>query len=68
MNHVSAGRSVGPLAPSIEVLARWWTSASQGERFQLVKRTIEGDPEAPPFGTLRIAIYLAEAEAGEISG
>jgi hypothetical protein len=28
---------------------------------------IHGDPQAPPLDTLRLAIYVAEVEAGEVS-
>lgn len=50
---------------AVERLARWWSSASQAERFALCRASIHGDPEAPPFRTLQVAIYLAEVEAGE---
>jgi hypothetical protein len=54
-------RSVGAL----ETLARWWTSATQEARYALYARAIQGDREAPRLETLRLAIYLAETEAGE---
>lgn len=47
-------------------LARWWTSASQEERFALLRATIHGDPSSPPLETLRLAIIAAEIEAGEV--
>ena len=50
----------------LERLARWWTSASQEARFRLLKRSIEGEAEAPPLKTVQLAIYLAECEAGEV--
>jgi hypothetical protein len=66
VSHVSALRPLGPLAQSVERLARWWTEASQIERFECVKRAIEAEANAPSFEELRIAIYLAEVEAGEV--
>lgn len=57
---------MGPVA-SLERLCRWWTAAGQAERFQLVKRSIEGDEEAPPLKVLHLAIYLAEVANGEVS-
>lgn len=47
-------------------LAQWWTQASKEARFELVRRTINGDRSAPTFKTLSLAIYLAEVEAGEV--
>lgn len=61
--HVGTRRLSSP----VEQLARWWTSATQAERFWLVNRAIKGDPEAPSLATLQIAIYLAEVEAGEVA-
>lgn len=61
--HVPTRRSLG----SLEDLARWWTSAPQEARYALYARSIEGDEEAPPLEALRLAIYLAESEAGEIA-
>jgi hypothetical protein len=63
---VSTRRSVGAVA-SVEQLCQWWTQATQGERFRLLKHTIEGDENAPPLKVLQLAIYLAEVEAGEVS-
>lgn len=53
----------------VERLARWWTAASQEERFRLLKLCIEGEAPkgTPSLGEVRLAIYLAEAEAGEIA-
>lgn len=54
----------------LEQLARWWTSAPQEARFALLKQVVERRATAPQEVTLRelqLAIYLAEAEAGEIS-
>lgn len=51
---------------SIERLARWWTQASQGERFELLRRTIAGEEDAPTLQDLTFAQFLAEATQGEI--
>jgi hypothetical protein len=56
---------VGAVAP-LERLCQWWTQAPQIERFQLVKRSIEGDENAPPLKVLNVAIYLAEVSNGEV--
>lgn len=53
---------------AIEQLARWWTSASAEERYNLLRATFKGDSEAPPLGALQIAIRLSETEAGEVDG
>lgn len=45
-------------------LARWWTSATQEERFRLLKTACQEN--TPPLGELRTAIILAETEAGEV--
>jgi hypothetical protein len=55
-----------PSAPSIERLARWWTSATAEARFALLRAAIHGEADAPRLGQLRTAIILAEVEAGEI--
>lgn len=52
---------------SIERIARWWTSASQAERFEVLRKSINGDREAPTLKALQIAIYLSEVEAGEVA-
>jgi hypothetical protein len=57
----------GPFRFALERLARWWTSATQEERFALLRATLAGEKEAPRLGTLKLAIYLAEVEAGEVS-
>jgi len=62
---VTHGRLDGRLADDIESLARWWTSATQGARFALLKSATKEN--RPPFATLRAAIILAEAEAGEVA-
>lgn len=63
--YVQSSRSVGAVA-SLERLCQWWTQAPQGERFECVRRAINGDVEAPPLKTLQLAIYLAEIAAGEV--
>lgn len=58
------GRRVGE---RVELLARWWTSASNEERFRLLKLSLEGKAkDAPSLAEVRLAIILAETEAGEI--
>jgi hypothetical protein len=53
----------------IEHVARWWTQAAKEERFRLLQRLCgqktpqKGDPT---LAELKLAIVLAEAEAGEI--
>lgn len=56
-----------PSPASVERLARWWSSASQEERFALLRRSIHGEAEAPPLREVQLAIYLAEVEAGAVS-
>jgi hypothetical protein len=51
----------------IERIARWWTSASNEERFRLLQAACQGEKDAPPLRTLQLAIYLAEVEAGEVA-
>jgi len=58
------GELDGRVAWRIESLARWWTSASQEERFKLLKKACQEN--SPPLSELRFAIILAESEAGEI--
>jgi hypothetical protein len=48
---------------SFVLLARWWLAASQAEKFQIVKASIEGASEAPRLETLHLAIIAAEFEA-----
>jgi hypothetical protein len=50
---------------AIERLARWWTSATQAERFALYEKAIHGEAHAPSLRQIGLAIYLAETEAGE---
>jgi len=47
-------------------IARWWTSATQESRFELYRRSVEGDAQAPPLAELRLGIFIAETEAGEV--
>lgn len=49
----------------VERLARWWTQASEEARYEALRASING--EAPPLEALRIAIYLAEVEAGQVA-
>jgi hypothetical protein len=51
---------------ALERLARWWTEASNEARFGLYAKALHGEEEAPPLDALRVAIYLAETEAGEV--
>ena len=52
------------MAGNVESLARWWTSATQKARFEILRRsTLENSPS---FQDLRLAIILAETEAGEV--
>lgn len=50
---------------SVEQLARWWSSASKEERFAVCKSSAQEN--RPPLEALRIAIILAETEAGEVT-
>lgn len=59
-------RPPNSLSRSVELLARWWTQAQQGERFALVRAALQGEGQAPDFASLQIAIYLAEIAAGEV--
>jgi hypothetical protein len=56
------------LGNRVEQLARWWTSASQEERFLLLRQTIDARSTQKEISLdeLKLAIYLSEAEAGEI--
>lgn len=47
-------------------IARWWNSATQAARYQLYGAAIRGAKEAPPLDQLRLAVILAETEAGEV--
>jgi hypothetical protein len=58
------GRS---FSAAIERLARWWTSATNAERFALWRAALEGEAQAPTLDALRVASYLAEVEAGEVT-
>ena len=53
------------MARDVESIARWWTSASQEARYEALTKAIYG--YGPPLATLRLAIILAEVEAGEVA-
>jgi hypothetical protein len=55
----------GRLAGDVIALARWWTSATQEARFQVL--TTATKENRPPLGQLQLAIILAETEAGEVT-
>lgn len=55
------------MAGSVVSIARWWTSATQEARWALWNKAVHGDPQAPTLETLRVAVILAECEAGEVS-
>jgi len=44
-------------------LARWWATATKGQRFEALKASIRGDTQAPPLQTLHLAIIAAELDA-----
>jgi hypothetical protein len=54
------------LGERLERLVRWWTTATKEARFALLLAASKKAPEAPQLHELFVAIYLAEAEAGEI--
>lgn len=56
---------MGQLDRGVESLARWWTSAPQEERFRVWQKAIREN--SPPLEALRLAVILAETEAGEVS-
>lgn len=51
---------------SFERLCQWWTQAPQAERFELLRKSIHGDREAPPLKVLHVAITVSEIEHGEV--
>lgn len=56
-------------ARRVRELAIWWTQATNEERWLLLRRTIDIREKAKAAHTideLRVAIILAETEAGEI--
>jgi len=67
VRHVGRGLGIGR---PVDELARWWTSATQEERFLLLRTTLDKrapkTKSTPDLGTLQLAILLAESEAGEI--
>ena len=57
------------LGKRVEQLARWWNEAPQEARWLLLRQVLDERSKASAeisFDELRLAIYLAEAEAGEI--
>lgn len=54
----------GRMATGVVELARWWNQATQKARFEALEKAIHG--EGPPLAQLRLAIILAEIEAGEV--
>jgi hypothetical protein len=64
----SVGRRLDRIG-HVEQLARWWSSATKEARFVLLQRVLgqkaplKGDPT---LKELQLAIYLAEATAGEV--
>lgn len=50
----------------LEWLARWWTSATQAQRFEALEASINGEAQAAPLETLRLAAFLSEATNGEV--
>ena len=53
------------MAGDVEGLARWWTSATEAARYEVLKTSINSD--SPPLESLRLAIILAETEAGQVA-
>lgn len=53
-----------PPAADVEYLARWWSSATQAQRFALYEQAAREDK--PPLAQVRLAAILAEFEAGEV--
>jgi hypothetical protein len=48
----------------ITELAQWWTQATQEARFEILRQATKEN--VPSLALLRIAIILAESEAGQI--
>jgi hypothetical protein len=61
----NVGQLDGRLARDVESLARWWTSAPQEARFGLWQTAVKEN--RPPLEALRLAVILAETEAGEVT-
>ena len=56
------------VAGHVDELARWWTSAPEEARYALLKAVIEGTTKVKGgLPSLRLAIILAEIEAGEVA-
>ena len=51
---------------AVTELAQWWNAASQEARFEKLREALHGEAQAPRYETLRLAIILAEIEAGEV--
>lgn len=62
---MTSGKLDGRMAWDVEHMARWWTSAPEKARYEILRKaTLEN---TPPLEKLRYAIILAEVEAGEVS-
>jgi len=48
----------------IDELAGWWTQASEEARYAVLQKATQEN--TPPLDALRLAIILAETEAGEV--
>jgi hypothetical protein len=57
---------MGERRVDVRQLAEWWTQATAESRWLLLRASVEGEAQAPPLRALHIAIYLAEAEKGEV--
>lgn len=51
--------------PDVATVARYWTSATQEARLQLLEAAIRGEAKVP-LEVVRLAAIIAEIEAGEI--
>jgi len=49
----------------LDALAQWWTQATQEARFELWRKATQEN--SPPLAELRLAVILAETEAGQVS-
>jgi hypothetical protein len=61
-----AQRRHGKPSAAFDALVRWWSSATQEARYQLLTAAWKKDPNAPPLGTVQLAALIAESEAGEV--
>lgn len=55
------------LGRNVERLARWWTSAGEKARYEALRLAIHGQAPFEDFEALRLAIILAETEAGQVA-